>query len=109
MNCRDAVNLDEKWGGMRTAGGRGLYRVDTPAAFGLDSLWHSIAELQRRVLPKHPCTFMDAHRQIPSSSFLPSNEQDDSTDPAFMKAPKRKRLAKVCSLPLVIPLVNFRS
>ncbi|KAF8225547.1 hypothetical protein L208DRAFT_1368129 [Tricholoma matsutake] len=39
---------------------------------------------------------MDPYRNTPSSSFLPANDHDDNTDPTFMKAPKRKRLAKAC-------------
>lgn len=60
------------------------------------------------LLPLHPCT-MDPYtipQNPPSSSFLPSNyDNDDKPDQsaAFMKAPKRKRLAKAyisCSPPL---------
>jgi hypothetical protein len=41
---------------------------------------------------------MDPYRtpqNTASSSLLPSHDQEDNTDPTFMKAPKRKRLAKV--------------
>jgi hypothetical protein len=57
-----------------------------------------------------PLHSMDSYRPIqnpPSSSTLPSNDQDDILDPDSMKAPKRKRLAKVVISPRFLSCNTF--